>query len=122
MPEEIKTPKTIEEQGVYIAWIFSDLREIKDTLKNSVGRVEFDDHVIWGQAAAKNADERLKKLEKIINNESLSLMHRIGTALDKKIVGVIVTLIIGTVGWSIYMSLRYQNALNNLPQITIKEQ
>lgn len=30
MPEGLKQPKTQAEQGVYIAWIFSDMKDIKE--------------------------------------------------------------------------------------------
>ena len=132
MPEEIKPPKTIPEIGIHLTYLAKAQNKTTEALERLqatvesmrdgfVTKTEFDDHIIWGEAAVKDADYRLKKLEKIINDENLSLMHRIGTALDKKIVGIIVALIISSIGWSIYMTFRYQAMLNNLPQITIKD-
>lgn len=132
MPDEIKPPKTIPEIGIHLTYLakaqnktteaVERLQATVESMRDGfVTKAEFDDHLLWGQAAVKDTDDRLKVLEKKVNDGDLSLMHRIGVALDNKIVAVIVVLIISSIGWSVYMTFRYQAMLNNLPQITIKD-
>lgn len=98
MPEDIKPPKTALEQGVYIAWIFSDMKEVKNTLKEikdgSVSRIEFDEHVAWGQAVVKDHDDRLKTLENKALIEKSSIWEKIKNGISDRFVSIIVIVII----------------------------
>lgn len=66
MPEDIKTPKP-EDVPVYIAWLFSDVRDMKKTLDKFVREVptrkEYDEHVSWGAETYSGLDKRLETVE-----------------------------------------------------------
>lgn len=123
MPEDMKPPKTIAEMGIHFVYMrkaqndTSDaIKEVAKTLKeiqtDSVGRVEFDEHVILGQNSIKNHEDRIAALE----NENKGVMHQVAKSLDKRVVAIIVTIILAGMGWSIYMTIRY----HKIPEVVSK--
>ena len=93
-----EAPKTNEAMGVHIIYISKAITEIKSTLKeiqsDSVGRVEFDEHVIWGKDIVKDHEQRITALEddKLLDDNSMSA--KIKKALTDKAVSIIVVLIV----------------------------
>lgn len=92
-----KPPETTEALGVHIVYISKAISEIKTTLKeiqtDAVGRVEFDEHVLWGQEVVKDHENRIVSLEecKMINDHSI--WSKIKNAITEKAVSIIVLLI-----------------------------
>lgn len=123
MPDEAKPPKTTAEQGVYIAWIFSDMKEIKDTLKSmqetSVGRLEFDEHVIWGKGIVKEHDERISAVEKVIRDDSSSVSHKVLKYLDKRLIVILATIVLGSFGYYAYIMYQANDAINRIQALGI---
>lgn len=128
MPDDIKPPKTIAEMGIHFVYMrkaqndtSEAIKEVAKTLKeiqtDSVGRVEFNDHVIWGENVVKDHESRISALE----DDNKGTMHQVAKALDKKIVVIIVTLLLGTVGWTAYMTTHYRTVINSLPEVVTKK-
>lgn len=128
MKEDLDPPKTIEAIGVHISYMRAAQKDTNEALKSlkktiedmrdkTVGRIEFDEHVLWGQNSVKNHEDRIIALE----NENKGVMHQVARTLDKKIVAIIVTLIIGTIGWSVYMTIQYQIALKKMPEVVVND-
>lgn len=96
--ENEQPPKTSEAMGVHIVYISKAISEIKSTLKeiqlDAVGRVEFNEHVIWGQGVVKDHETRIQKLEddQLLCDNSFS--SKVKKALTDKAVTIIVILII----------------------------
>jgi hypothetical protein len=91
-------PKTNEAMGVHIVYISKAISEIKSTLKeiqvDAVGRVEYDEHVLWGKDAVKDLDKRVSTLEDDRMLDDNSLGAKIKKALTDKAVTIIVILIV----------------------------
>jgi hypothetical protein len=128
MPDDIKPPKTIAEMGIHFVYMrkaqndtSEAIKEVAKTLKeiqtDSVGRVEFNDHVIWGENVVKDHESRISALE----DDNKGTMHQVAKALDKKIVVIIVTLLLGAVGWTAYMTTHYRTVINSLPEVVTKK-
>lgn len=84
MPDGMKPPKTIEEVGIHLVYMFKAQNDTNESLKKvettldsmqstAVQRVEFDEHVLWGQTNLKELDARVKVLEndKAIDDSSI---------------------------------------------------
>ena len=118
MPEELKPPQTISEIGIHLVYMSKAIISVQQTLhemqSDSVGRIDFDEHVVWGKDIVKEHDIRITKLEEIHKLENSSTMHRVLKGLDAKIVGLIITLMFGSFLYGTYMMVRY-TYLKNLP-------
>lgn len=124
MPEGTKPPKTIQEVGIHLFYMAESqkdtnrsMEEIKQTLKDmqntAVSRIDFDEHVIWGQNEVKDVKKRLLDLEEAKIAEDASVMRRVLKGLDAKIVAAIVLVMCGAFFYGTYMMIRY-NALKGL--------
>lgn len=93
-----KPPETTEALGVHIVYISKAISEIKTTLKeiqtDAVGRVEFDEHVLWGQGVVKNHESRIKCLEDSKMLDDNGMWSKIKKAITDKAVTIIVILIV----------------------------
>lgn len=98
MPEDIKPPKTIAEMGVHIVYMSKSINTMQKTLEKmvdgSVTKVDFDDHVVWGEGVAKDHEKRIKTLEDISLVERHSFAHRFYKKLDDRAMTIIITIII----------------------------
>lgn len=93
-----KPPETTEALGVHIVYISKAISEIKTTLKeiqtDAVGRVEFDEHVIWGKDIVKDHASRISVLENCKMIDDSSIGAKIKKAVTEKAVTIIVILIV----------------------------
>ena len=90
-------PKTSEAMGVHIVYISKAISEIKSTLKeiqlDAVGRLEFDEHVIWGKDTIKDHETRITNLEDCKLVDDNSMFEKIKKSVADKAVAIIVILI-----------------------------
>ena len=122
MPDEIKPPKP-EETGVYIVWIFAEIRKFNDKLDNFINsaasRVEFEEHKQWGENTAKQFDGRLTKLERKEDIEDASFSRKVSKFVEEKAVVLIVSLLLGTGAINLYYITRYNDVLQKVDEIQI---
>lgn len=131
MPEGIQPPKTIEEVGIHLVYMSksqddtnTSLKELKQTLKEIqtgvVPRLEFDEHVIWGQNAIKDHELRIVALENRDRIADASVWHRIGHSLEgnfiKFVAGGLLIFLLATA----YITIKYYLQSQNIPIDQVK--
>lgn len=110
--DQPKLPKTVPEIGVHIFYINKTLTNIEKQLADTPTRKEFADLELRVTGHGK----RLVALEDV----NKGTMQQVLGALNKRIVYLIMILLLGSVGWSVYMTVRWQTAMNKLPGVIVK--
>lgn len=87
------------------------LEKLDTKLDGVVTLPQFTEHIEKADRQLAEHDVRISKLEKAAEIEEASLAHKVLNKLSSKLVAIIVLLILGSLGVSLYTTLRNQHIM-----------